>query len=250
MLLNCRVVLVRTHYPGNLGSTARAMRNFGLRDLVLVDPIADVRDHQARMMATHGIDILDAARIVPTLYDAVADCGVVYGTSGATAGTLRTTMRGTPNVLLPEFVPALAHSPCALVFGPEPHGLRNDELARCHALLHLPTEPEYSSLNLGLCVGIVLYELRNTYFPREVLPRRPAPYADLERAFEHLSGAMTDVRFLWGQNADALMHAFRHMVSRAQPTPQEVKMLHGLARQLEYIARKLQEVETRPTTEE
>lgn len=246
MLANCRVVLVRTHYAGNIGSVARAMKNFGLRDLVLVAPVADVTAHQARMLATSAQDILDAARVVPTFEEAVADCGHVLGSSGETAGTLRQTLAGTPPDVFPRFVEALAAGKCALVFGPEPHGLANEELARCHGLLFLPTEPAYTSLNLSLAVGIALYELRNASLAQsESLARPAAAFADFDRAMAHLHAALTDVRFLFGQNAEALMHAFRHMVGRARPTDQEVKMLHGLARQLEYAADQMKKAETR-----
>jgi TrmH family RNA methyltransferase len=245
MISNCRVVLVRTHYAGNIGSAARAMKNFGLAELVLVDPIANVTAHEARMLATQAVDILDAARVVPDLETAVADCAMVVATSGETAGTLRQTYRGTPADVYPRFIETLASSKGALVFGPEPHGLSNDEIARCQALLVLPTSPEYTSMNLSLSVGIALYELRNAM--EQVVPsvtRTPANFSDFDRAMNHLHAAMTDVRFLFGQNADALMNAFRHLVARAQPTEQEVKMLHGLARQLEYAADQMKKAET------
>lgn len=248
MIANCRVVLVRPHYAGNIGSTARAMRNFGLTDLVLVDPVADPLAHQARMLATGGASILDSARIVPDLATAVADCGCVLGTAGEVAGTLRQTLVGTPSEQFPRFIEALETSPCALVFGPEPHGLANDELAACHGLLVLPTDPGYTSLNLALAVGIVLYELRNAVANQtnqvDEKARTPASYEQFDRAMNHLYDAMTDVRFLFGQNAEALMHAFRHMVARSLPTEQEVKMLHGLARQLEYAADQMKKAET------
>lgn len=263
MLAHCRVVLVRTHYAGNIGAAARAMKNFGLRDLVLVDPIADVNAHQARMLATNGVDILDAARVVPDFDSAVADCGYVLATAGETAGTQRQTVRGTPADLYPRFLATLNHGPCALVFGPEPHGLTTAEISRCHGLLHLPADPTYSSLNLSLAVGIALYELRNHFLasgeresPGLVASRPPASFADLDRAFAHLHEALTKISFLYGQNADALMHAVRHLISRAAPTLQEVKLLHGLARQLLYVAqflpknRPLENPETRPAVGE
>ena len=239
MMTNCRVVLVRPHYAGNVGAVSRAMKNFGARDLVLVDPIADVTSHEARMLATNGHDILDSARIVPTLDEAVADCGMVVATAGEVDGTRRKTILGGPAEVLPAFAAALAVGPAALVFGPEPHGLTNDEVGRCHALLHLPTDPTYASLNLAMSAGIVLYELRKVVVGSEPMQRQPAAFADFDRACEHLHRAMTDVRFLFGQNADQLMHAFRHLLARAQPTRQEVKMLHGLAQQIEYVAGKL-----------
>jgi TrmH family RNA methyltransferase len=246
MIANCRVVLVRPHYAGNIGSAARAMKNFGLTDLVLVAPVADPLAHQARMFAAGATDLLDAARTAPDLASAVGDCAMVLGSSGEIAGTLRRTLSGTPRELYPRFAPVLAASRGALVFGPEPHGLANEELAICHGLLHLPADPAYTSMNLALAVGIALYELRNTF---ETMPeptaREPAAYAAFDRAMGHLHAAMTDVRFLFGQNAEALMHAFRHLVGRALPTDQEVRMLHGLARQLEYAADQMKRAEAR-----
>src|SRR5262245_46130755 len=88
-LADCRVVLVRPHYAGNLGATARAMRNFGLTRLVLVDPVADPADREARRLSTHGESILDGAHIVGELGEAVADCGLVAATSALTAGLFR-----------------------------------------------------------------------------------------------------------------------------------------------------------------
>lgn len=243
MIANCRVVLVRPHYAGNIGSAARAMKNFGLADLVLVDPVADPLAHQARMLAAGASDILDAARTVPDLPTAVGDCAMVLGSSGEIAGTLRTTLAGTPRELLPRFAEVLAMARGAIVFGPEPHGLANEELAICHGLLVLPTAPDYTSLNLALAVGIALYELQNILATPPAIVREPAHYAAFDRAMAHLHAALTDVRFLFGQNADALMHAFRHLVGRALPTDQEVKMLHGLARQLEYAADQMKRAE-------
>src|SRR5437763_11425298 len=122
-LTRCRVVLVRPHYAGNLGSTARVMRNFGLAELVLVAPYASVNDLEARRMATHGLPVLDAARVVPELGDALADCVFALATSGLAAGVVRETFVGTPEEKLPALLDAMPSGPVALVFGPEPHGL-------------------------------------------------------------------------------------------------------------------------------
>lgn len=238
MIANCSVVLVRTEYAGNIGAVARAMANFGLTDLVLVAPVANPAAHQARLMATNGIPILDSARVVPDFESAVADCGTVLGTSAKTVGPYRETAAGTPDELFPAFVTALSAGPAALVFGPEPHGLTTAELARCHALLTVPTHPTYPALNLGLCVGICLYELRR-HIERGGeggLKRSAAPFEEFDRSLEHLQEAFTAVGFLHGQKADSLMMAFRHLLAKAGPTPQEVKMIHGLARQLLYVA--------------
>jgi TrmH family RNA methyltransferase len=215
------------------------MANFGLTDLVLVAPTANPAAHQARLMATNGIPILDTARLVEQFDDAVADCGMVLGTSAKTVGPFRETAGGMPDELFPSFVNSLREGPAAIVFGPEPHGLTTAELGRCHALLHLPTHPTHPALNLGLGVGICLYELRRHIGRgREMeLKRGAAPFADFDRSIEHLREALAAVGYLHGQKADSLMMAFRHMLAKAAPTPQEVKMIHGLARQLLYLAK-------------
>ena len=244
MLERCRVVLVRTHFPGNLGSVARAMRNFGLSDLVLVSPFASTGDPEARRMATHGLSLLDAARTVPDLGEAVADCGCVLATAGLADGKFRQTFVGPPEAQLPKLLAVAEAAPVALVFGPEPHGLANDEITRCHGLVHIPVDPFYPSLNLSQAVTVCLYELRKQWSRKqneegrtEATGRPAAPHADLERMFAHLRTALESMHYLYGTKAEPLMHAVRHLVARAVPTPQEVKLLHGLARQLLYLTR-------------
>jgi TrmH family RNA methyltransferase len=236
-LANLKIVLVRPHYPGNIGAAARACANFAAGPLVLVDPVADPLSHQARMMAAGGVDRLDHMIISNTLSEAVADCGMVLATGSEIDGTERDTVRGTPRDWLPKFAPVLASGPAAIVFGPEPHGLTTAEIGQCHGLLYLPSHDDYPSLNLSLSVGIVLYLLFE--HDAAALARPPAPFAEFDRAAEHLHRALTDVRFLFGQNADTLMHGVRHLLARSLPTEQEVKMLHGLAKQIEYVAQKL-----------
>ena len=145
-LSRCRVVLVRTHYAGNIGSAARAMRNFGLSDLVLVDPLASPLAYEARQLATHGVGVLDSARVVADLGDAVGDCVFVLGTSGVTDGPFRQIAVGTPEEQLPKLLRAMDAGPVALVFGPEPHGLANAEVTRCHGLIQIPTAADAPSL--------------------------------------------------------------------------------------------------------
>ena len=158
-LAQCRIVLVRTHYAGNLGSTARVMRNFGLSDLVLVAPYALPTDMEARRLATHGLSLLDSARLAPDFTSAVADCRYVLATSGLAGGIVRGGVAGTPEEMLPTLLDAALAGPVALVFGPEPHGLSNAEVTRCHGLIQIPVEPEYSSLNLAQAVAVCCYEL-------------------------------------------------------------------------------------------
>lgn len=243
-LQRCRVVLVRPHYAGNLGAVARVMRNFGLQDLVLVAPRALPNDLEARRLAVHGLPILDAARIVPDLGTALADCVYTLATSAETAGLQRRGRIAPPRQLLPMLVQAAAGGPVALVFGPEPHGLTLDEVNRCHAQLFIPTDPAYPALNLAQAVAICCYEWRLCWQQTVAPPppphpdRLPANHAELERMFHHLRQGLEAIGYLFGDRQEVLMNAVRHLLGRARPTRAEVRMLHGLARQMLWIARR------------
>ena len=236
-LHNCRVVLVRPKIAGNVGATARVMRNIGPTDLVLVAPEADLADRQARQMATHGEEILDRARIVADLGEAVADCVLVAGTSARMGGPFRRQSVGTPDEIMPRLIEAAANGPAALVFGPESSGLTNGEVTRCHYLIHIPTDPSYPALNLAQAVALCLYELRCAFL-RRAAPEKalfsPAPFTEQEGMFDRLRSALEDIHFIYGDNADSLMHALRHLIGRAQPTAMEVDLLNGLARQIRW----------------
>jgi len=237
-LQHCRIVLIRTHYAGNLGATARIMHNFGIRDLILVAPQADIHDRNARQLSTHGESILDAARIVDDLGAAVADCALVIGTSGPEGGMFRRQSVGTPEEILCHAIEPLRSSqPVALVFGPEPTGLANDDVTRCHHLIHIPTDDAYTSLNLAQSVAICLYELRRQWLKAEGSPQPTeamSSFAEQEQMFAQLRLALEEIHFLYGPKADSLMHAVRHLLGKARLTTMEVKVLLGLARQIRW----------------
>lgn len=242
-LSHIRIVLVRTHYPGNIGSTARVMANFGLSDLVLVDPIADVNSHDARRLATNGVAILDSAKIVGDLRTALADCHFILATGSLIEGVERQTVVGTIKEKLPLLFDV---AQAAIVFGPEPHGLTNAEISLCNGMMYIPTSQDCSSLNLSMAVGICLYELSQiasgftTTSTKEVLRKKInlATFEETDRLFTHLREAFEAIHYVYGNKADQLMHGFRHIISKAQPTMQEVRLMHGLARQLLFVARK------------
>jgi tRNA/rRNA methyltransferase len=236
-LPNCRVVLVRTQVAGNLGATARVMRNFGFTDLWLVSPVADPLDREARRLSTHGESILHQARIVPDLDEALADCRFVAATSARTGGLFRRQPVAPPDTIARQVADLLPLGPVALVFGPEPSGLTDAEVTRCHALIHIPADPTYPALNLAQAVAICLYEVHRAWLQSVALPvhpEPPAPFSAQERMFDHLRTALEEIHFLYGANADTLMHALRHLLGRAQPTAVEVDILFGLARQIRW----------------
>jgi tRNA/rRNA methyltransferase len=238
-LHHCRVVLVRPQIAGNLGATARVMRNMGLSELVLVAPEADPADRNARQLSTQGEEVLDNSRVAADFGEAVADCLLVVGTSARVGGPVRRQSVGTPEEVMPRLVEVLSQGPAALVFGPERTGLGNAEVSRCHHLIHIPTAPEYPALNLAQAVAICLYELHRAWLNRSGAPasRPPAPFAEQERMFANLRTALEEVHFIYGDKADSLMHAVRHLIGRAGPTAMEVNVLLGLARQLRWYVR-------------
>ena len=193
------------------------------------------------MMAVHGLDVLTAARTVPTLADAVADCVFVLATSGEVGGLARKGFWGTPEEKVPALLAALDRGPAAVVFGPEPSGLTVDEIAACHGMMFVPADPEYPSLNLAQTVAVCLYELRRQWLkhqPNQDAMDPPAPYEDQERAFAHLKESLTAVRFLWDFRADGTFHVLRQVIARAMPTRKELNLLHGLAKQLLFVAKR------------
>ena len=123
------------------------------------------------------------------------------------------------------------------MFGPEPSGLTDAEVSRCHHLVHIPVDDLASCLNLAQAVAICLYELRRAWL-RTRTPAAatdsPATFEAQERMFASLRAALEELHFIYGQSADSLWHAVRHLVGRAQPTDMEIGVLHGLARQIRW----------------
>jgi tRNA/rRNA methyltransferase len=240
-VIPCRVVLVRPKVAANIGAVARVMRNLGLGELVLVAPQAELDDPRGRLLATHSEDILDRARVVSDFGAALAGCGLVAATSARVGGLFRRQSVGPPEDILPRLVEAMDALPAALVFGPEASGLGNDEVARCHYLAHIPTDPAHPALNLAQAVAICLYELRRAWLRRVPAPASepPAPFEEQERMFARLREALEGIHFLYGPKADSLMHALRHLIGRARPKPMEVDVLSGLARQLRWVRQRM-----------
>src|SRR5262245_19872470 len=193
-----RIVLVRPHFPGNLGAIARVMHNFGCSDLMLVEPVASPNGAEARRLATHGEFILDQVRIVSELRMALADCVLAAATSAKVEGVVRQTGAGRLRELAPMLYSAARR--VAIVFGPEPSGLTTAETNLCHYLIHIPANPAFPALNLAQAVAIVLYEL-NTLARVPPAGVEPASFVEQERMFERLRVALEAVHFLYGPKA-------------------------------------------------
>ena len=154
--MNVRIVLVGARHPGNIGSTARAMKTMGLVDLALVAP-ERYPAPEAVTMAAAADDVLARARVFATVPEAVADCGLIVGTTARPRHLPWRVVE--PREAAPEIVAAAKRAPVALLFGAERTGLSNDDLEQCHRLLTIPCDEAYASLNLAMAVQVVAYEL-------------------------------------------------------------------------------------------
>ncbi|WP_049753532.1 RNA methyltransferase [Alkalilimnicola ehrlichii MLHE-1] len=230
---NLRIVLVGTSHPGNIGSVARAMKTMGLFRLELVAPECAFPDEQATANASRADDVLEAAGRHDNLDAALAGCGLVMGLSArprriTTAEVLDVREAG-------RRVVAEAESrPVALLFGRERSGLTNAELDRCQALVHIPANPEYGSLNLAAAVQVVCHEVNMARGAGVVAPtRRSASAQDMEYFFEHLARVADRVGFLRKHNPEILMRRLRQLFYRAAPDDHELQMLRGLLANVE-----------------
>lgn len=227
-----RFILVQTSHPGNVGAAARAMKVMGFSELVLVRPrFANVLVQEETVaMASGAADILTRARIVDTLAEALE--GVTFAC--ATAMTPRDF--GPPTHAPRELFAALAagdHT-VGLVFGSERHGLSNEDVYRCHAVLSIPTAPGYGSLNLAQAVQLLAYEWRQALGGFEAPPRS----ADRARAdgravqglLTHWEEALVAIGFLDPAAPKKLMPRLNQLFNRAGLTPEEVHILRGIAK--------------------
>ena len=232
MLDQIRIVLVNTSHTGNMGSAARAMKTMGLTQLVLVDPQAQP-DEEAVALAAGASDILARARIVPTLDEAIADCGLVIGTS-ARSRTLSWPMLD-PREAGEKLVAEGVKHPVALVFGRERTGLTNDELQKCHYHVAIPANPEYSSLNLAMAVQTLCYEVRMHWLATQEtdtaaeVERVDYPSAQqLEGFYLHLEQTLQKTGFIADDHPGHVMSKLRRLFNRARPEVVELNILRGI----------------------
>jgi tRNA/rRNA methyltransferase len=229
-----RFILIQTSHPGNVGAAARAMKVMGFSELVLVRPrFADVLCQEETVaMASGAADILARARIVASLEEALD--GVTFAC--ATAMTPRDFGPPTrePRPLFAEL--AQARHKIGLVFGSERYGMSNEDVYRCHAVLSIPTHPDYGSLNLAQAVQLLAYDLRQALGGFAVQARTPDPdLADAQAVqglLSHLQASLETIGFLDPAAPRKLMPRLNQLFNRAQLTREEVHILRGIARQM------------------
>lgn len=243
-----RIVLVGTQHPGNIGSAARAMKTMGLSRLALVAP-ERFPDREADALAAGARDLLDAATLHDSLADAIADCRLVLG---CTARSRRVPLREQVprDAAATVLAEAAAGAEVALVFGRERTGLDNEELQLCHGAVHIPSDPDYGSLNLAAAVQVLAYELRMGWLaglaaaPAAAVPEaaaherdQPASHAELEGFFAQLAETLDDIDFHKGRAPESAMRKLRRLFLRARPDVREVRLLRGILADAQRMAR-------------
>lgn len=235
-----RVVLVEPQHPGNIGACARAMKNFGLRELALVAP-QKFPHADASAMAANAGDVLDAAKVYSSLQEALADCSRVVASSA------RPRYISVPVSTPREWAQVAANRVAsgeggriALLFGRERTGLTNDELDYAHELIVIPTGGIDSSLNLAAAVQILAYEIglaAGAAIPDRIIDDQPVDQEVMERFYTHLERALIGTRFLDPEHPRFLMRRLRKLFGRTAPSANEMSILRGILTSIEDVLR-------------
>ncbi len=243
LLSSVRIVLVNTSHPGNIGGVARAMKNMGLQHLYLVAP-QSFPDDAAVARSSGAQELLTHAKVVQDLPSALQGCQLVMATSARNRHIPWPLM--SPRQAAQQVFAEGVNQQVAIVFGREDRGLTNEELHQCHAHIHIPTNPTFSSLNLAAAVQVIAYELkmqsidskarsnltvqhpsehqRNTFWGTQ-WDIEHAPHDELERLFVHLEQTLVDIDFLDPANPRQLMTRLRRLFLRSRLDKIEVNVL-------------------------
>ena len=230
--MGTRFVLIQPSHAGNVGAAARALKVMGFDDLVLVNPRWDdvlTRDETIER-ASGAVDVLQKARAVETLDEAL------QGMTHVCATVMTARDFGPPTAAPREHLAAVAPQghDVAFLFGSERYGMRNEDVYRCHVALTIPTAPDYGSLNLAAAVQVIAYEWRLALGGYAVQPSAPAASpADAQAVagmLAHWEQALVAIGFLDPAAPKKLMPRLNRLFNRAQPTPEEIHILRGVAK--------------------
>lgn len=229
LLNSVKVVLVGTTHPGNIGATARAIKNMGILDLALVEP-KEFPSDVATFRSKAAKDILENATVYESLKDAVSGCELVVGTSARDRTVPWPVL--SPSEAAKEMHKCSLNGDVAIVFGREDRGLTNEELGLCNFHVHIPSDPEYSSLNLSQAVQILAYEIRLAYLDEN---ERSEDYWDVdlanneqtERLINHMDELMQEVDFYDIENPRKLLVRVRRFFKRSKIDVMEANIFRG-----------------------
>ena len=236
-LARVRIVLVEPAGPLNVGSVARVMKDMGLHQLILVKPHCDRLGDEARLMAVHGVDVLEQSQVVETIPEALQGCQRIIATTGRSL-SLPTHLE-TPRGALPWLLAEGLNS--ALMFGTEDRGLNNEELKYAQRFVSIPANPDYPSLNLAQAVAVCSYELYQA--AQDPLESETDSYFEgasfelLEGYYQHLEEVLLKIGYLYPHTAKARLEKFRRLYNKANLTPEEVALLRGILRLVNWAAK-------------
>jgi len=227
--------MVRPRGSGNIGSVARAMKNFGARELAIVGT-ARTQSFWAKAMAVHGRDVLSEAIFYDTIRAAIADCTLVIGTT-CREGLYRAHSQS-PRDVAPAAAAAAKQGKVALILGPEDHGLSNKDLEHCQLLVDIPSHPEYRSLNVAQAAVVCLYEFYIAGLETTAEePIQRAKGEDIERLFDIMKPTLLKIGFLDAENPDHMLLAFRRIFGRTGLEEKDVRILTGMFRQIQWYSK-------------
>jgi tRNA (cytidine32/uridine32-2'-O)-methyltransferase len=245
ILDNIRIVLVGTTHNGNIGAAARAMGNMGLKNLYLVSP-REFPSYEATARAASAEELLNSAIVCDTLAEALTDCVYVIGSTARPRESIWPVK--TPEQMAAKLLEetGVKSSSVALVFGQERAGLTNQELDLCNAIVTIPVNPQYPSLNLGAAVMLLCWEIRRQADLPETEQRivklieldPPAPANEMEMFYAHLQAVMSALGFIKFDKPEKLMRKIRQLFFRSSPTSEEVNLLRGILSSVQYNLRK------------
>lgn len=229
------IVLNQPRIPENVGAAARAMRNMGIRELVVVDPNNFDLDRVLKLATHAASDVVASMRIYPTLPSALAPYRFVVGTTARLGGQRRP---ADPAKTAERLIPISRENRIAVVFGREDRGLSNEDLRYCHALVNIPTA-DFSSLNLAQAVMVLCYELNRAAADdkRSFTPKLANRY-ELDGMYDQLRDILVRICYLNPENPDYWMNHLRNFFTRLGLRAQEVSIIRGIIRQVNWYGEK------------
>ena len=236
ILGHVEIILQRPRYPENIGAAARAIRNMGIGQLVVVNP-ENCDLTRILKMATHvASDVVEEMKVFEDLKDAVAPYQYIVGTTARLGGERQTVF--SPPEMAKILVPISRENRIAILFGPEDRGLTNEDIRLCHALVNIPTA-EFSSLNLAQAVMIICYELfKASLGPGRKKVPRLAERHELEGMYKQLQEILIRVDFIKPDNPDYWMNNMRRFFNRLPLRAKEVRIIRGICRQIDWYSKK------------
>jgi len=234
-LKNVCIILSRPRYPENIGAAARAMRNMGFEQLIVVDP-QNYDMSRVLKMATHGaVEVVEQIKVYEDLRTALEPLSYIVGTTARLGGQRQ--LVGSAARLAQKLAPISAENQVGLLFGPEDRGLTNEDIRLCHELVNIPTAG-FSSLNLGQAVMVVCYELRRYNQPggKTFVPRL-ANRHELDGMYAQLKDILVRISYIQPDNPDYFMNNLRHFGTRLKLRAKEVSIIRGICRQIDWYGK-------------